>query len=1165
LDDVALGHFLTALSSQSFASLAHEATSRERLAIPGTVAAHPTRLFALNKFVETALINLDRAPTFWPLATQFLLPVANHQTQRIRILGVESLAKVVISAMRLYLSDKEADPIPAAACTSAARAARLHKTPATRWSTPKEANGSWDRVLLAPLEELQRRCAYRETQERILGSTHEVLQACGAGLSEGWLVLLSILYRAATRPSFNLLLPLAFRSVELIASDFLACLPAACLRAYVEVAAAYAMQTEHLNVSLTAIGLQWSICDFLFKTSLPCDDLDIEVTCDDPGAESRSRPSSVQNSDSSPLSGTASEDSCVSALATAPRYADLDLSECVHTHDVWCAVMHSVHQLCVDRRPEVRTCSLHSFVSIVSSHGHQLHRRSWDHFLSQTLHPLLNEIVVKAQSASADELVAKKLGTEGGRDVMMMLHHSRDTEAKQWDETWVLALDAATRLYRGFLPQLLNCHSFRRAWPMLLAFLQSSLLSLPRSSEVAIASISAAHSLMLSSARASIQGKRGGLSSHQPNTKSPQGVAAISTLPPARGHSSARPIIPIAAPLSGPDRDGHARKANGSSALHSSGSAMERERLPSELWTSVWSMLEGAIDLAMVDGVTFATHEKMLCSLLHRTVSLYESCRTHFEEADVLRLLQLAERLARPPEQPLGWEPTQAPTPPSSLQLAVLSLLAKLPPFHGPSVREEEMWPLLLWLLLKLLEPPSASGVAEAANVVDREVPMNAIQARRCLADSSGTILPKDSFAQKCYELLHRLLVEEAGPAAKLAVVEDVLNVLRRVMSWRLHPKCACPALPRAAASGFVEVVDALLPHLPSPEEGAAQRAHSELIDALWTRFSPPGAVLVSPDTKQGTDTRQQSLQVAPTPMGDLLIPESDSFTVPLHESASMWGDAEDGTTLLPHTLVLAKMVGDDLDIQESTLRAARHVLLTTSMQPALRRRLLLMPLAVLSLPAHASVEKDACWREAACMLCTLSLRGGEIIGDHAATFISMAPSDMAQRCSEAGIGSSCASLAAPMLVHTTWQVLSSWAEASSTTSYGAPPDLSLSVSTARAAQIAYLLSLLCTLQLPDGVLAAPDTTRAADPIPGSCAHTAAVAAPVTTPAPPRLPLMSAVPHHSASRAHLLCLAPAMVQCIGEPAALFMRREGVPAEVLELHLAIRRALQLASP
>ena len=92
LDDEALGHFLTALSTQCFASLAHEATSKEKLAAPGSGAGGTAqRLFALTRFVETVLCNLHRAPALWPLVTQLLLPVANHKVPRIRVVGIESL------------------------------------------------------------------------------------------------------------------------------------------------------------------------------------------------------------------------------------------------------------------------------------------------------------------------------------------------------------------------------------------------------------------------------------------------------------------------------------------------------------------------------------------------------------------------------------------------------------------------------------------------------------------------------------------------------------------------------------------------------------------------------------------------------------------------------------------------------------------------------------------------------------------------------------------------------------------------------------------------------------------------------------------------------------------------------------------------------------------
>ena len=67
-------------------------------------------------------------------------------------------------------------PSPSPAAAPAAAAA-----PATEGG---EGEGApWDKTLMAPLEELQRRCVHRETQESILGAVHKILQACIAPLS----------------------------------------------------------------------------------------------------------------------------------------------------------------------------------------------------------------------------------------------------------------------------------------------------------------------------------------------------------------------------------------------------------------------------------------------------------------------------------------------------------------------------------------------------------------------------------------------------------------------------------------------------------------------------------------------------------------------------------------------------------------------------------------------------------------------------------------------------------------------------------------------------------------------------------------------------------------------------------------------------------------------
>ena len=45
---------------------------------------------------------------------------------------------------------------------------------------------------------------------------------------------------------------------------------------------------------------------------------------------------------------------------------------------------------------------------------------------------------------------------------MMLMHHSRNTEQKQWDETLVLALAGASKVLRSFLPVIVKLQGFQQ-------------------------------------------------------------------------------------------------------------------------------------------------------------------------------------------------------------------------------------------------------------------------------------------------------------------------------------------------------------------------------------------------------------------------------------------------------------------------------------------------------------------------------------------------------------------------------------------------------------------------------------------------------------------------------------------------------------------------------
>jgi len=48
----------------------------------------------------------------------------------------------------------------------------------------------------------------------------------------------------------------------------------------------------------------------------------------------------------------------------------------------------------------------------------------------------------------------------------MLMHHSRNSEQKQWDETLVLALSGMGRLLRAHLPLLVPMQAFPQVLPL---------------------------------------------------------------------------------------------------------------------------------------------------------------------------------------------------------------------------------------------------------------------------------------------------------------------------------------------------------------------------------------------------------------------------------------------------------------------------------------------------------------------------------------------------------------------------------------------------------------------------------------------------------------------------------------------------------------------------
>ena len=82
----------------------------------------------------------------------------------------------------------------------------------------------------------------------------------------------------------------------------------------------------------------------------------------------------------------------------------------------------------------------------------------------------------------------------------MLMHHSRNTEQKQWDETTMLALTGIARVFRLFLPTIEGLSCFQAAWRHLLNGVIRAATS--PNVELANAGVQSAQDLVLSQSNA---------------------------------------------------------------------------------------------------------------------------------------------------------------------------------------------------------------------------------------------------------------------------------------------------------------------------------------------------------------------------------------------------------------------------------------------------------------------------------------------------------------------------------------------------------------------------------------------------------------------------------------------------------------------------------------
>jgi len=312
-------------------------------------------------------------------------------------------------------------------------------------SPPLPSSPKLQTLLLSPLVELSA-IPHPDIRARQLDCVMQVLHSSAELLTQGWPLLITVI--GSLRPQHSeSLVRTAFQALQLVLTDFLPLTPHNCLPLAVHTAAKFGSQTQDLNISLTAVGLLWNLSDYFY-----------------------------QNQDSL-------KDSIIAEpkiLPDLPGYKEMSVFD-----KLWMCLFSRLGDLCLDPRPATRKSAGQTLFSTIAAHGSLLAVGTWQAVLWQVLFPLLDKVGIESGLAS----------TERSGDTLL-IHHSRNTEHKQWAETQVLTISGVARVFVTKRSLLHTLGDFPKAWRLLLEHIEK--LALSPTQEVSLAALKAFHEMVVS-------------------------------------------------------------------------------------------------------------------------------------------------------------------------------------------------------------------------------------------------------------------------------------------------------------------------------------------------------------------------------------------------------------------------------------------------------------------------------------------------------------------------------------------------------------------------------------------------------------------------------------------------------------------------------------------
>ncbi|XP_055807466.1 uncharacterized protein LOC129876149 isoform X2 [Solanum dulcamara] len=416
--------------------------------------------FSVERMLSILVNNVHRVGPLWDEVIGHFIELADSSNQHVRMIALNAMDQS-ISAV---LGSNEFQEHASSKLKGAFNDVQTENTELR----------SLECSVISPLKVLFSSAQNIDVRAASLKILLHVLERHGEKLHYSWPNILELLRSVADAAEKDLI-TLGFQNLRVIMNDGLSTVPADCLHVCIDVTGAYSAQNTELNISLTAIGLLWTSTDFVVKGFLYRQNEEKE---------------SGRTTD---INGMKEEQ----ALSFSGEVNDQALQMNIVGRDkLLFSVFSLLQNLGADERPEVRNSAVRTLFQILGSHGQKLSKSMWEDCLWNYIFPTLDRSSYMAATSSKTEWQGKELGTRGGKAVHMLIHHSRNTAQKQWDETLVLVLGGIARILRSFFPFLRSLDNFQSGWETLLLFVRNSIFN--GSKEVALAAVNCLQSTIVS-------------------------------------------------------------------------------------------------------------------------------------------------------------------------------------------------------------------------------------------------------------------------------------------------------------------------------------------------------------------------------------------------------------------------------------------------------------------------------------------------------------------------------------------------------------------------------------------------------------------------------------------------------------------------------------------